>query len=133
MSNTNRLLTSKKLQPMRYKVYIAGKVTGLPYKETFEKFLKVEEMLRRLGHEVVNPMRLVTQGTDWQSAMRICIPALYGCNAIYLLPDWHESKGANLEYHNADAMRFTLVNDLVIGEMKTRIANIEKQFPQFQD
>ncbi len=133
MSNNKKPLTSKKLQPMCYKVYIAGKVTGLPYKETFDKFLKAEEMLRKLGLEVVNPMRLVTQGTDWQSAMRICIPALYGCNAIYLLHDWLESRGAKLEYHNADALRLTLINDTTIGEIKGRLDSIKNQFPQFQD
>lgn len=131
MNNEKTPLLNKRPQPLRYKIYIVGKVSGLPYKETFKKFLDIEEMLKKLGQEVVNPMRIVCRGTDWQSAMRLCIPALYGCNAIYTLPDWIDSRGANVEYFNANVMGFKLINEATIGEIRQRIKLTENNLPQF--
>lgn len=133
MNNEKQPLLNKRPKLLRYKVYIAGKVTGLPYKETFQKFLAIEEMLKMLGQEVVNPMRIVPQGSDWESAMRLCIPALYGCNAFYTLPDWKESRGATIEYFNANAMGFTRINDAMISEIRHRLRAIENHFPKLQD
>ena len=108
---------------LRYKVYIAGKVSDLPYAETYQKFLAIEQMLINLGQTVVNPMKLVPEGCDWHSAMRICIPEMYKCTAIYLLPDWHQSTGANIEYYNANAMGFKLINSAMICEIRQRITS----------
>lgn len=79
------------------KVYIAGAVTDRPYDEAYDHFERVEIKLRRLGFDVVNPMRIVPKTDDWVKAMRICIAALVECDAIYMLKDYQISKGANSE------------------------------------
>lgn len=95
------------------KVYIAGKITGLNYLETFKKFLLAEQRLHRLGFEVVNPMKVVKDpNADWLKAMRICIKKMVEhCDAIYLLHDWEDSRGARLEYQIANELKFKLLTD----------------------
>ena len=83
------------------KVYIAGKVSGLPTGEVFTKFGQAEFWLRQQGHETVNPLRLCSSTWTWAQCMRVCIPELMKCDAICLLHDWADSRGARWEYHDA--------------------------------
>lgn len=86
------------------KVYIAGKVSGLPVGETFIKFAQAEWWLKAGGHEVVNPLRLCSAGWDWAKCMRVCITELVKCDAICLLKDWGDSPGAVTEYYIASRL-----------------------------
>lgn len=79
-------------------IYIAGKVSGLPYKECKEKFIKAEFVLKKKGLTPINPLRLVDASTSWENSMKICIRLLLDSDAIYLLNDWKKSKGAKIEY-----------------------------------
>ncbi|MGY3054358.1 hypothetical protein ACVWYG_002565 [Pedobacter sp. UYEF25] len=83
-------------------VYIAGKVTGLDYEETKQKFSNRAELLTRRGYIVINPMDFIAPGTDWKLAMSICLLLLSVADNINLLPDWYLSKGAQMENDTAD-------------------------------
>lgn len=85
-------------------VYIAGKVTGLPYHDVRKKFMAAADQLNELGYLVLNPILLVDRDTPWQEAMKICIFFLSQANHIYLLHDWQDSKGATLEKQLADTL-----------------------------
>ncbi|MGB4776129.1 MAG: DUF4406 domain-containing protein [Daejeonella sp.] len=85
-------------------VYLAGKITGIPYEEAFKKFVRAEIKLTEAGFSVINPMVLVHQDAEWQDAMRICISFLPHADHICLLPDWNESKGATVERNLAMAL-----------------------------
>ncbi|MBC7748584.1 MAG: DUF4406 domain-containing protein [Methylotenera sp.] len=81
------------------KIYIAGKVTGLPKDEVVEKFAAMQKKIENLGFEAVNPIEIVKDfNTPWNQAMRLCIAALTLCDAIVLLPDWINSNGAKIEW-----------------------------------
>lgn len=83
------------------KIYICGKVTGLPLSEAMAKFKKSEELLTSVGIErknIVNPMYFgIVPEMDWHEAMAICIAKLSTCDAIYIQRDWRESFGARKE------------------------------------
>lgn len=40
------------------RIYISGKITGLPFDEAFKMFENAENKLKFRGYEVVNPMKL---------------------------------------------------------------------------
>lgn len=86
------------------RVYIAGKVSGLPVGETYIKFAQAEYWLRQQGHETVNPLRLCSSSWTWERCMRVCIPELMKCDAICLLKDWGDSPGAVTEYYVASRL-----------------------------
>lgn len=91
------------------KVYIAGKVSDLPSWEVFIKFAQAEMWLREQGHETVNPLRLCSSKWTWEQCMRVCIPELMKCDAICLLHDWAESRGAVWEYHDAQMLKMPVL------------------------
>ena len=81
------------------KIYIAGKVTGLPIHEVTMKFGKAQKELQDLGYEAINPLEVVNDWkATWQHAMKLCIKALVDCDAVLFLPCHKESKGALLEF-----------------------------------
>lgn len=86
------------------RIYLAGRVTGLEEKSTRKKFEMWEHYLEYLGFEVVNPMRIVPEGSNWTDAMRICIHYLSLCNYLALIPGWEISRGARAEYEFAIGM-----------------------------
>lgn len=94
------------------KIYIAGKITGLPEGDVFVKFNALEYKLQRKGHTVVNPLRLCSSKWCWEKCLRICLRELMNCDAIYLLQDWHDSRGAKLEYHVAQELKMKVLTEI---------------------
>lgn len=75
------------------KVYIAGAITSDP--EYKKKFKDAEKDLRFRGHDVVSP--IYHSGPTYKDYLIQGLAALSGCDAIYLLPDYTISPGAQLE------------------------------------
>lgn len=102
------------------KIYIAGKVSGLPFAETTAKFGLAQVQLEKQGFEVVNPLAVVSEvygkepreyrhlRTPWDTCMRWCISAMMECDAVVLLSDWPLSKGAALERYIAAEVRMPI-------------------------
>lgn len=90
------------------KIYIAGKVTGLPAGEVFAKFNTVAYQLKRKGLDVVNPLDLCSTAWSWERCMHECLRNMLDCDAVFLLPDWQYSRGARLEKEVAEGVGMTI-------------------------
>jgi hypothetical protein len=92
------------------KIYISGKITGLPYDEAKAKFDAAERELAAQGYEVVNPTNNgIPISAPWELHIAMDIIHLIGCHAIYMLPDWEISKGATLEKNIAELTGKTII------------------------
>lgn len=81
------------------KIYISGRITGTDdFKPRFN--LAAIEILRK-GHEAINPVGLqkilAPETTSWAQYMAAALGLLYASDAVLLLPDWENSKGAQKE------------------------------------
>ena len=87
------------------KIYISGKITGLPFKEVKDKFQKVQNFLEELGFEVINPLKNgLKKDSSWEEHMKIDIELLTSCDVVYMLNGWIDSVGACIEYDIATRM-----------------------------
>ncbi|MCF8339206.1 MAG: DUF4406 domain-containing protein [Bacteroidales bacterium] len=91
------------------KVYVAGKVTGLPRHEVEARFDEAERQLGQAGYVVINPVKPIDEWMDWHQAMKKAITLLMSCDEIALMPDWAESKGARIEYYLAHVMEMPMM------------------------
>lgn len=87
------------------KIYISGKITGNPkYKK---QFALAERELKARGYETVNPARLcdfMPASTTYSEYMRVCFLLIEMCDAVFLIGEWIDSKGAKAEFTYAHAL-----------------------------
>ena len=91
------------------KIYISGKISGMEERAK-ELFRAAEIKLIQNGYAPVNPMSLPhNHDKEWSSFMKEDITALMDCDSIYLLTNWHESKGAKIEFDLAIELGLNLL------------------------
>ena len=96
------------------KIYISGRISGLPIEEVAAKFDETETKLKAQGYEVINPLKNGIPATaSWEAHVAMDVLLLMGCGAIYLLPDWGFSKGATLEKNLAELTGKTIIYEEV--------------------
>jgi len=82
------------------KIYIAGPITDLDPAVAYEAFLKAENAICHAGHVPLNPMKLVDQ-TSGRLYNEYLLDALavmmLQADAVYLMDNWTDSKGAQVE------------------------------------
>lgn len=83
---------------MKERIYIAGKVTGLPWQEVEDKFLEAAKIIQQHGAIPEEPIYYCLASWSWQKCMRTCLKVLLSCDKILLLPDWKQSRGARIEF-----------------------------------
>lgn len=82
------------------RLYIAGKMSG-EKDLNYPLFNSEAARLRALGYDVVNPAELNGKDMSWAACMRRDIREMMTCDAIAMLPDWWQSRGARLENYIA--------------------------------
>lgn len=91
------------------RVYISGKITGLPIQEVIRKFETAREKLQRFNFEVVNPLNNgLPFDAEWADQMGKDVALMLRCDAIYLLSNYSSSKGALIELAIARQMRMPI-------------------------
>jgi Domain of unknown function (DUF4406) len=80
-------------------LYVAGPMTGLP-EFNYRAFFDAERSLSELHHKVLNPARTEDREhcVSWTDYMRASLRDLSYAEGIALLPGWHNSRGAQMEY-----------------------------------
>ena len=74
------------------KIYISGKITGLPIGEVVAKFRDAERKIRKFGQTPINPLENgLPIEAEWADQMGKDIAQLLRADAIYMLPDWQHS------------------------------------------
>ena len=93
------------------KIYISGKISGLPEKNVIEKFKWHAGFLELKGYEPINPINVspYDKSKSWSDYMIEDIAALFKCDAIYMLKDWGQSKGARIEYQIAKELGLNII------------------------
>ena len=81
------------------KIYISGKITGLPIDEVVAKFKAAEAKIKRFGFQPVNPLRNgLPREAEWAAPIGEDVKPPLTRDASYLMADWQQSEGATLEY-----------------------------------
>lgn len=110
---------------MKKTIYIAGKVSGEPFKEVAIKFATAHSEIEKLGFKPINPIELVqdylfkhyqliklSDAEIWKIAMQECIKVLVECDGVLLLPCNLESRGATIERNLAQALEIPTFYDI---------------------
>lgn len=91
------------------KIYICGKVTGVPWHKCLAKFNRAQEELELAGYVGTNPINIVLdQHASWNEAMKKCIAAMVHCDALLVLPCAKSSKGAQVEQDLAKTLQIPI-------------------------
>lgn len=81
------------------KIYISGKISGLPINEVISTFRSAEAKIRKFNLTPVSPLdNGLPFEAQWSDQMGKDIAMLLRCDAIYMLPNWRDSEGATIEY-----------------------------------
>ena len=86
------------------RAYISGEMDVDP--DYRERFKKAEDTLDALGIQTVNPAEIFKDDKllGYAGVLLFDIWLISGCNAIYMLPDWKESRKARAEKAFAEAI-----------------------------
>lgn len=79
------------------KIYISGKISGIEA-DAENIFRQAAIHLTSKGFNVVNPMTIKhDHDLSWLNYMKTDIIALMECDSIYMLSNWTDSNGAEIE------------------------------------
>ena len=110
------------------RIYIAGKITGMDETDAYESFVAAENVIRKAGHEPLNPMRLVDQtpGRTYNEYLFDALRVLmFDAEAVYFLDNWIDSKGARIEFEIAKELEmaiYTSFDEIPVATMSTASA-----------
>ena len=105
----NRMRQDPTINPPK-RIFVSGKYSG-DSNEEIDKYICLAESagieLLRAGYDVFVPHTMTAHWDDkapdilWGRYIDMCIRYLKDCDAIAMLPNWHKSPGARLEYEYA--------------------------------
>jgi len=103
------------------KFYLAGPMAGIA-EHNYPAFHDAAKRLRAIGFEVVNPAELEgEQGLEWAWYLKRDIPHLLKCDAVAVLDNWWNSRGARLETQIAAELGMPII------PVETILANFSKK------
>lgn len=112
------------------KIYISGKISGLPEAEVAFKFEQAKQRLLQEGNTAVNPFEIglpfeaqwLAEGINdrerWERHMDRDLDQLRDCDAIYMLDNWSTSRGAIIELKEAISHRIPVLGSITEDQIK---------------
>lgn len=95
------------------KVYISGKMRGLPEEESRRRFEAARQYLIELGHDVVNPWdsekEKEAQCLEWEDYILYDLRIIKHCDALFMLDNWRDSDGAKCEHAFASGRKMEIL------------------------
>lgn len=89
------------------KIYISGKITDEP---NFKDIFCLAEMrLKNEGHEILSPLAIANVHLSYDEYLKIDFAMIEVCDAIYMLKNWKESNGAQLELKFAKSLKKKII------------------------
>lgn len=108
------------------KIYISGKITGLPLPEVRQRFADAAAFLNAIGFEAVNPLNNgIEQTASWKEHMVADIRMLFDCDAIYMMDNWMQSRGAGIEYDIANRLGIDIWFETNIRKENQQVMRIQ--------
>lgn len=97
------VVLGNKMEKQKLRIYISGAISSIDYNEAFELFEHAERVIESRGHHPVNPMKPGEKpGKTWAEYMAEDVVILDACDAIFMLHNWRQSKGARIEHSWAE-------------------------------
>lgn len=93
-------LAFKDFKAKRKRIYISGKINGLPTHYYTQKFAQAEVQVQRFySDNTISPLRIrpLFGIRRWFFHMVSDIYALLKCNAVAFMDNWKDSRGARIE------------------------------------
>ena len=112
------------------KVYLSGKIAGLPEEEYKQNFAQAAmDAIAFFPDEqvtIVNPAALPAIHNSWADYLLRDLMLLKDCDAIVMLPNWMQSKGAMTEHAFAVGMGIEIEylpvpNEVIVSEEQMKL------------
>lgn len=110
------------------KVYISGRISGLPREQYMRLFFIAASMLNKKGYKPVNPTRFLMCRWPWlyrllgyNLTLLIDLWMLMRCDLIYKIPGWQQSRGANIESCVAYHFKILPMSKDVVSKIDKRL------------
>lgn len=101
------------------KIYISIPISGCDIERQRETASKIAEVIKRMGHEPVNPFDTPQAPEHWNSDRKYAyymgedVKRLLMCDAIYMFRDWENSTGCTIEHSIANIKKMIVFYSLV--------------------
>jgi hypothetical protein len=90
------------------KIYICGKITGMEWGAARAKFEEIEKSLKK-EWIVINPIKVCKTEWAWEQCMIEDFSQILICDAIFIMNNWQDSKGAKIEIAVAKELGIELI------------------------
>lgn len=104
------------------KMYIAGKVTGLPLEDVQKNFQQGEQVAKSMWYYPVVPVYHIPDDEPWDKAMRTALKLMLDCDAVLLLNNYSTSRGALIEVMVAESI------NMPVYQIGYPVASMENAF-----
>lgn len=113
------------------KIYIAGQITGLDAAEAVRLFGAADALLTKAGHEPLNPIEMVDQDPtrEYEDLLLEALTiVLVMAEAVYMLANWRDSKGARAEHAIAEIFNKPIYYEATALPIGNDSPELSKQF-----